>query len=338
MSERYRIAFFTKHKRRTLYTTYIIEALRRSGCDVRRINMRALCRYVGRSLADKITRRYVDRFSPDACVIFSTDIQDETLDYLRDRVRTAILLDDCFEVNTPHTEMLIRVDIFFHTSTGQFDEYRAAGVRRPVYLHSGVDPDYHRRVKASGRFAGDVAFIGKAFGAERIEFIQRLSRDLKLEVYGAGWRQHGVTSARESVGVRDFARICASAKIVVGIDKTANQELYFSNRTWFVLGCGGFLLTRYIPGLETVFANHTHLVWYRDAEQAVDLARYYLGADAERSRIARHGYEFVHEHYPFDRMANNMIEVLFRDGQPEPLTDPGPSLDRLPPREVRDRL
>lgn len=338
MDRPYRIAFFTKSKRKTLYTTYVIRALRRSGCEVRRVNMRAVCRYVGRSLADRIVRAHVDRFSPDACVIFSTDIQAETLDYFREKVKTAILLDDCFEVNTPHTEMLKRVDVFFHTSRGQFDEYRAAGVRRPVYVHSGVDPDYHRRARPSARYAGEVAFIGKAFGTERIEFIQQLSRDLSLKVYGAGWRPHGVTPARESVGVREFARICASSKIVVGIDKTAEQELYFSNRTWFVLGCGGFLLTRYIPGLETLFANHRHLVWYRDAAEAVDLARHYLKSDAERSTIARQGYEFVHEHYRFDRMAKNMIEVLFHDGMPAPLTDPGPSLDTLPPREVHDRI
>lgn len=335
MAEPYRIAFFTKSKRKTQYTTYIIRALRRSGCRVKRVNMVALRRYIGPSLTDKLVRRYVDRFSPDACIIFSNDIQEETLDYYTQRTRTAILLDDYFEVDTPRTERIKKVDVFFHTLAGQLEDYRAAGVRRPVYVHNGVDPDHHRRVEPCARFEGDVAFIGKAHGSERVEFIQRLSQDLRLKVYGAGWREHGVIPAREAVGVGDFARICASSKIVVGIDKTANTELCFSNRTWFVLGSGGFLLTRYIPGLEKLFANHRHLVWYRDADDAVELARYYVKADAERSKIARQGYEFVHTHYPFDRMAKNMIEVLFRDGTPEPLTDPGPSLEK-PAHELRD--
>ena len=49
---------------------------------------------------------------------------------------------------------------------------------------------------------------------------------------------------------------------------------------------------------------------------------------ALRERIARTGHDYVHTHYPFDRMAWNMLDVLFHDGQPMPLTDPGSSLQR----------
>ena len=39
-------------------------------------------------------------------------------------------------------------------------------------------------------------------------------------------------------------------------------ELYFSNRTWLTLGCGGFLLTRYVPSLEELFDNDGALDLY----------------------------------------------------------------------------
>ena len=122
-----------------------------------------------------------------------------------------------------------------------------------------------------------------------------------------------------------YSAVCASAKIILGIDKADDLELYFSNRTFFVLGCGGFLLTRYIPGLERFFANHRHLVWYRDADEALELAAYYLRNDEERQRIAAQGHDFVHTEYPMDRAMVGCLRLLFENKEPEPLTDPGPS-------------
>jgi hypothetical protein len=322
---RYRIAFFTKSKNTTLYTSYVIWALRRAGCKVLRVNMAKLRRHLGAKLADRLTRRRVDRFRPDACIIFSGDMQRETLEYYRGRVGTALLLDDYFPVASPVTEKIKMVDVFFHTMTGQLDEYRAAGAKRAVYVHSGVDPQVHRRSKPVARYTSDVAFIGKAFYDERIRLIQSLAGDVDLKVYGKGWQEYGVPAARSVVGVKAFSRICGSAKIMLGIDKAADRELYFSNRTWFVLGCGGVLLTRYVPGLEQMFANHKHLVWFQDVGEVAELIRYYLKHENERQRIGRAGYDFAHEHYPFDRMAENMIRVVFENGEPTPLTDPGPS-------------
>ena len=65
MNRRYRIAFFTKSKGRTFYTTYILRALTRCGCDVRRVNMGALRRKVGAQWAARWTPQRITRFAPD---------------------------------------------------------------------------------------------------------------------------------------------------------------------------------------------------------------------------------------------------------------------------------
>ncbi len=323
---RRRLAFFSKSKRRTLYTHFIIRALERCGCDVLHVNMIAYRRFVGRRLADCVVSRHVEGFQPDALIVFSSDIQPRTFDALRRRFPTALLLDDCFELDAPVTERILKVDVFFHTMTGMLEEYRSLGVRRPVYLHSGVDPEAHRRVASDRRYASDVAFIGKAIYPARIELMKRLDAEFDFRAYGRGWDAHGLRGARPGIGVREFRRVCASAKVVVGIDKTDQRELYFSNRTWFVLGSGGFLLTRYVPGLERLFANHRHLAWFRSPDEAVSQITHYLQHDERRQLIADAGQAFVHEHYPFDRMARNMLKVLFESGEPDPLTDPGASL------------
>jgi hypothetical protein len=154
-----------------------------------------------------------------------------------------------------------------------------------------------------------------------------VNREFDLKLYGRGWQGSELSAARESVEPKQFAQICTSAKIILGIDSTTDMELYFSNRTWFVLGSGGFLLTRYVKGLEKIFANHRHLVWFRDPEDALAQIRFYLAHDELRRKIARDGHEFVHRMYPNERMAETMLRVLFEDAEPPPLTDPGPSFE-----------
>src|SRR5262249_18513973 len=73
---------------------------------------------------------------------------------------------------------------------------------------------------------------------------------------------------------------------------------YFSNRTFLTLASGGFHLTGYVPGLETMFDDHRHLVWYRSDDECLDLIAHYLDRPAERAAIAAEGQRHVRERYP----------------------------------------
>lgn len=323
-----KIAFFGKSKSRTLYTTFVMRGLERQACRVWHINPNTLRRWLGPKLANLWICRALRRYQPDAVVIFSGDIQMNTLDYLVESQltpRIAFLLDDYFSVDAPVTDKIRKGDFFFHTTPSQLEEYRMAGVKRPVYVHSGVDPDIHYKGRPKAEYMSDVAFVGGAVYEHRIDLIRTLSEQVDLKLYGPGWWDKGLPSVTERLEVPGFRRLCRSAKIILGVDKTHERELYFSNRTWFVLGCGGFLLTRYVPGLEKIFANHKHLVWFHSDKEAVEQIRFYLGHPGTCDAIARAGHEFAHGFYPFDRMARNMIDVMFHDREPLPLTDPGKS-------------
>jgi spore maturation protein CgeB len=54
---------------------------------------------------------------------------------------------------------------------------------------------------------------------------------------------------------------------------------------------GAFLLTDYSPELEQHYRLGEEIVAYRDVDELRDKARYYLAHDAERTAIARRGYE-----------------------------------------------
>jgi spore maturation protein CgeB len=219
------------------------------------------------------------------------------------------------------------VDVSFQTQRGHLEESRKSGVKKPIYVPSGVDLDFHQFVPPDNAFEGDVAFIGKGYFNTRVDLIEAVDRKFALKVYGQRWEETAIKPARNEIGVADFRRVCSSTKIILGIDKATELELYFSNRTWFVLGHGGFLLTRYINGLEQLFANHEHLVWFKDIEECCDLIRFYLAHDDLRKKIAGTGQAFAHEVYPNERMAEFMLRTLFEGETLEPLTDPGPGFE-----------
>jgi spore maturation protein CgeB len=108
--------------------------------------------------------------------------------------------------------------------------------------------------------------------------------------------------------------VCSSASIVLGRDWTDACQWYFSNRTWFTLGCGGFLLTNFVPGLGDIFGNHRELVWYRSPEECFELVAHYLARPEERRRIAAAGRAFALAHRTYDHFARDLLALL--DGKP----------------------
>ena len=156
-----------------------------------------------------------------------------------------------------------------------------------------------------------------------------------VRLYGSGWRAAtGVAPTRRHVYPRQYRDICASSKIVLGCDLHADVYTYFSNRTWLTLGCRGFLLTRYVPGLEEFFTNHEHLVWFASPEEAVALVEHYLPREAERARIARAGHDYVHAHHTFRHAAAELIGQVFDEAGAGPAPTPDPSRQEADPSRV----
>ena len=120
-------------------------------------------------------------------------------------------------------------------------------------------------------------------------------------------------SARDEVFPEQYRAICGSAGIVIGCDGFHHTcEGYFSNRTWLTLGSRGFLLTNYAPGLEDIFENHRHLVWYRSVEECLELIEHYRARPDDRARIAAEGHAFARAHRTYDDFARDLVDLIER--------------------------
>lgn len=77
----------------------------------------------------------------------------------------------------------------------------------------------------------------------------------------------------------------------VSLSISLPAEGYTSNRLYNIISSGGFALVNWFPGIEYLFDNGSHLVWFKTPEEARELAVFYLKNPKERDKIALAGQE-----------------------------------------------
>jgi spore maturation protein CgeB len=141
-----------------------------------------------------------------------------------------------------------------------------------------------------------VVLVG-GHNVRREQLLGRLT-DLPLEIYGKwGKRARYGSPLRRQLKARGIwgealVRLYNTSKIVLNITNWDPARYPALNQRVFdVPATGAFLLTDYSPALQEHFRLGEEIVTYRDVDELRDKARYYLAHDAERTAIARRGYE-----------------------------------------------
>jgi hypothetical protein len=203
-----------------------------------------------------------------------------------------------------------QADRMYITNRGEVPIYKENGVNAS-YITGGCDPLAHRVVKNPEAFyCSDVAFIGKPNTPERAACMAEVAKRFDLKLWGAGWEKVGLKAAAKDAYASDYRKICAGAKIVLGWNIDPTIDLYFSNRTWYTLGCGGFLLTLYSPSMEELFGRGVHLDWFESTQECCEKIEYYLQHPDERQRIAAAGFELAHRDYSYEKMVERIVNDL----------------------------
>ncbi len=86
--------------------------------------------------------------------------------------------------------------------------------------------------------------------------------------------------------------------------RTVNQ------RVFDVAACGAFLLTDGMPDLEEYFEIGSEAVCYESVEEAVELARYYLGRTRQREKIAGAARKRVLAEHTYTHRMSTLINVM----------------------------
>lgn len=309
------VVFLGKSKKKTGNTKFMLKALKRRVKRAVFINLPRHKRLFFWTDYRKIIQRKIIRVNPDLVLIYSKDIPFQVLKDIHKIFRTAIFYVDVYEPIQPKLiQYALQSDYLFITNKKQIAELKSLGVKKPIFCMQGCDREEHRIIPTKNpKWASHVAFIGRPVTDFRIKLLQRIDQQYDLKAWGAAWQELGLTCLKKNIYPNEYAKICYASAIILGCDRSLQMDYNTSNRTWITLGCGGFLLTNYQVGLDTIFTKGKHLEWYTSPEECLDLIEYYLKHADQRKKIAQNGYQFAHSHRTYDVVMDEIISYIEND-------------------------
>jgi hypothetical protein len=326
-----KVMFFGKSMSRTRCTGALVDAWREHGVEVRWRNMATLRRWFGPNLAVRMARAEFARFRPDVVFVFFRDLPSLLMSDFRKDARIVVWCEEALEVlDGSVVDYFAQADLVCMSNPARFHWLQERGLDNMIFLMSGFSARYHRAAPRQA-MRRDVAFIGgPGRRGQRASFLAEIGRHFHTEVFGLHWARwrhlHGDLRVRGPVDNRGYARVCATSRIVLGVNEVNDDLYYFSNRTFLTLACGGFHLTHYVPRLEDVFRDGEHLAWYRDADEALEQIGRWLADDAGRARVAAGGHAEVMQYHRYYHRVARILHWLHH-GLP-------PAAERIPSAAV----
>lgn len=205
----------------------------------------------------------------------------------------------------PGTVELARtVDQLYITYRAQLGRYRSEGAAVVRWLPQGVDPFRDRPATPRDRYRCDVSFIGSGPYPYRWEVLRAIAKTAALQIRGPGWAgaPPDLPVAGGPVYGAEFARAIASAAISLGanaLPSQADDEASASNRMWKILGCGGYYLGPWVPGLDRFAVDGVHCAWYRSTDEAVARVRAAMSDPEARRGVAEAGRAHALAHHTY---------------------------------------
>ncbi len=210
----------------------------------------------------------------------------------------------------------------------RMEDYRRMGAQ-PIYCQEAANPNIY--VPRDVVKDLDVTFVGQAYG-ERPMLIRRLLESgISVQVFGHGWvKPHAASMSRETfeaiegipaelrhvpVSDDEMITLYSRSKINLGFslcdtqkDGTKIEQLRL--RDFEVPMAGGFYMTGHMEELGNFFVIGKEIETYRDGEDLVRKAHYYLEHGAKREAIARAGRErALREHTWHERFRRVFAEM-----------------------------
>jgi hypothetical protein len=109
------------------------------------------------------------------------------------------------------------------------------------------------------------------------------------------------------------ASIAASSKVVLGVCAGYDRYGYMDVRPFQYPGAGGFLLQRKYAGMEKVFENKKHLVWFDtdDPDRFNEIYTTWMNSPDYIDKIRKQGFEFCQKHHSMKRRVEDVIKIVY---------------------------
>jgi hypothetical protein len=217
---------------------------------------------------------------------------------------TAIYLIDVHQNLEQRLAIAPFFDYVFVAQKDYVPAFKKAGINNVFWLPLACDPDYHISAKTSENYLYDIGFVGNRglIGSERRELLEILKNNFKINSLDRRYLPD------------EIGTIYSQSRLVFNYSIKGDV-----NMRVFEALCGGrLLLTNAIPnGLEELFIDRQHLVIYRNGEELIQLARYYLEHPEEREEIAKAGQALVLAQHTYQHRTEQILTTIFGAGSPQ---------------------
>lgn len=156
----------------------------------------------------------------------------------------------------------------------------------------------------------DVVFIGTPHSEERIKLLRHLIQSgVKIKIFGNGqWPEDIMPYVSPGIFNRDLNATLNAAKIVINQNIINTVPFYFSDRYFYPMAVKSVGLNQYIPKLEEMFEDGTHMVFFKTPEECVEKINLLLQDNKLRAVIEEEGYKLYKTKYTLDNILNQIIE------------------------------
>ena len=197
-------------------------------------------------------------------------------------------------------------DFVFTAQRNGAQKLRENGIANVHWLPLACNPALHRKHEVPKEL--DICFVGNIAPGPRTELLQLIQKRFQSNFAG---QRH----------LDEMARTFSAARIV--FNRSIKDDL--NMRVFEALACGSLLLTNALPnnGQDELFEDGVHLATYKDSEELLEKANYYLRHEDERERIAAAGRKTVLQTHTYRHRMEEILRKIEDSQTTESQTDTG---------------
>lgn len=199
------------------------------------------------------------------------------------------------------------------------------------YMDFAFHSNIHRRVRPLNKYKADIAVVANAYPdvlkrypkLYRRKTIDILIRPLikagyRIDFYGRNWhlmkpflgRSLPKSWIKKPIPYKNANQVYSSAKIMLGLQNYTDMA---AQRTYEIVGSGGFLLTSNTSGVRKLLQSGRDAALSSSPQETLRLVRHYLANPKERERVRLNGRQAIASH-TYTQRASKMLEALKKHG------------------------
>jgi spore maturation protein CgeB len=144
----------------------------------------------------------------------------------------------------------------------------------------------------------DIAFIGHFEDDGRDKLLENLiNNGINLKLYGTDWEKSSVYNKLlngneeiKPVRGKEYNELINKTKILLVFLSKKNNDTY-TRRCFEIPAAKSFMLCEYTEDLDSMFNEGREAEYFRNGDELLEKAKYYLENESEREKIAESGYQ-----------------------------------------------